>query len=164
MSFSLKLARAGIVFGAGRGIGLAFVRSALRLNSELTLWATYRDSKRSSGLLSLAEMYSERLKVRRVDPCDEEDLALTRDWLSSGLGTVLRKLDFILIANGLLHNERVSPEKSLRHLNIENLIEVFRVNSFITPLVAKHFSSLLSRWHPFRLSRSKKSFVFLKKW
>lgn len=49
------------------------------------------------------------------------------------------RFERIVVATGLLHNDRVKPEKSLRELNYEVMQEVFMANTFFPAMVAKHF-------------------------
>ena len=51
----------------------------------------------------------------------------------------------IFVATGLLHNEKQGPEKSLRELNSDWLIENYKVNAVGPALVAKHFLPLMPK-------------------
>jgi NAD(P)-dependent dehydrogenase (short-subunit alcohol dehydrogenase family) len=51
----------------------------------------------------------------------------------------------ILITTGLLHDEHVTPEKSLRELDEASLTRLFATNAIGPALVAKHFVPLLPR-------------------
>ena len=53
--------------------------------------------------------------------------------------------DLILIATGLLHGPRVSPEKSYRQIDGSALDRLFRVNATGPALVMRHFLPLLAR-------------------
>jgi NAD(P)-dependent dehydrogenase (short-subunit alcohol dehydrogenase family) len=57
-------------------------------------------------------------------------------------------LDLILVASGLLHSERIAPEKSYRQLSAASLDRYFAVNATGPALVAKHFLPLLRRDRP----------------
>jgi len=46
---------------------------------------------------------------------------------------------------GVLHNQDLSPEKRLAHLEPETLAEYFRINSILPALCIKHFSPLLDK-------------------
>lgn len=50
-----------------------------------------------------------------------------------------KPLDLVLVTTGLLHDELVSPEKSLRDLSAEKFQHVFTANTITPALVAKHF-------------------------
>ena len=51
----------------------------------------------------------------------------------------------VLVATGLLHDERQQPEKSWRQLDADNLARSFAINASGPALVAKHFLPLLPR-------------------
>lgn len=51
----------------------------------------------------------------------------------------------IIVATGLLHDDDMQPEKSLRQLNPEHLARSFATNAIGPILVAKHFLPLLPR-------------------
>lgn len=53
----------------------------------------------------------------------------------------------IIVATGVLHTDRASPEKRLADLSLSALEEVFRVNVFGPALVLRHFAPLLDRQH-----------------
>ena len=55
------------------------------------------------------------------------------------------KIDLVLNTVGFLHNEKISPEKSLRSINVDNLIESFKVNTILTTLSAKYLTPLISK-------------------
>lgn len=48
----------------------------------------------------------------------------------------------------MLEGESFGPEKSLRDINIDNLTQVFQVNSFVTPLWAKYLKKKFSKESP----------------
>lgn len=54
-------------------------------------------------------------------------------------------LDKVIIATGMLHQGNVMPEKSLRDLSAEKLQLLFKVNTIVPALIAKHFLPILNR-------------------
>jgi NAD(P)-dependent dehydrogenase (short-subunit alcohol dehydrogenase family) len=50
-----------------------------------------------------------------------------------------KPLDMVIIATGLLHEENMRPEKSLRELSARKFQRLFEVNTVIPALIAKHF-------------------------
>lgn len=50
-----------------------------------------------------------------------------------------QSIDVVIVAIGLLHNESVQPEKSLRQLNASNLQQLYMTNAILPLLVAKYF-------------------------
>jgi NAD(P)-dependent dehydrogenase (short-subunit alcohol dehydrogenase family) len=54
-------------------------------------------------------------------------------------------LDLVISTYGVLHNlEGIKPEKSLREIDIDKMIEVFSINAFTAPLVAKNLEPFLN--------------------
>ena len=49
------------------------------------------------------------------------------------------------MANGILHDEGLTPEKSLRDLSAEKFQRIFEVNTVTPALIAKHFLPKLNR-------------------
>ena len=54
-------------------------------------------------------------------------------------------LDLVFIANGILHQDDLQPEKALRALTADNLRRIFEINTVIPALIAKHFAPRLNR-------------------
>lgn len=57
-------------------------------------------------------------------------------------------LDMIIVASGMLHNDTIEPEKSIKHLDADNFHKIYAVNTVGPALVAKHFAPLLPRERP----------------
>jgi NAD(P)-dependent dehydrogenase (short-subunit alcohol dehydrogenase family) len=56
-----------------------------------------------------------------------------------------QRFDVIIVATGLLSDENIVPEKSIRDLNLDRFHEVFAVNAFGPALIAKYFLPRLQR-------------------
>ena len=54
-------------------------------------------------------------------------------------------LDLVIVANGVLHDSDVTPEKSLRELSASNFQHVFHANTVTPALIAKYFLPKLNR-------------------
>jgi len=54
----------------------------------------------------------------------------------------------VVVATGLLHGDGVAPEKTMRALDGETLLELFAVNAAAPALVAKHLLPLIPRDRP----------------
>jgi NAD(P)-dependent dehydrogenase (short-subunit alcohol dehydrogenase family) len=52
---------------------------------------------------------------------------------------------FVFVATGVLHSDRLEPEKTLRQLDRDTLLDVFAINTIGPLLVAKHFLPKLPR-------------------
>ena len=48
-------------------------------------------------------------------------------------------IDLVVVATGVLHSERLAPEKALKDIDPELMLESFRVNAVGPVLLAKHF-------------------------
>jgi NAD(P)-dependent dehydrogenase (short-subunit alcohol dehydrogenase family) len=53
--------------------------------------------------------------------------------------------DLVIVATGMLHDAAGGPEKSLRELDAERLMQAFAINVIGPALVAKHFLPLFAR-------------------
>ncbi len=111
-----------VVIGAGGGIGGACVRA---LAGCASFAATVGLGRRSSPALDLA---------------DEASIVRCAEFVAR-----LGKPRLILVATGMLHSDRMSPEKSVRQLDPAILAEAFAVNTIGPALVIKHFLPLLAR-------------------
>lgn len=56
-------------------------------------------------------------------------------------------LDEVIVATGVLHDGKVTPEKALKDLSAEKFQHLFMANTIVPALVAKHFLPLLNRNH-----------------
>lgn len=56
-------------------------------------------------------------------------------------------LDLVFVATGLLHDEQLSPEKSMQSLDASALLKTYAVNAVGPALVAKHFLPLVRKHH-----------------
>jgi NAD(P)-dependent dehydrogenase (short-subunit alcohol dehydrogenase family) len=131
--------RSALVVGAGQGIGLGFVRQLLQSERVDRLYATYRDPE--SALLAIVDP---RLQCWPLDITDEAQIAAT----VAAIQVTSPILHEVINCVGWLHREHMSPEKSLRQLNTEQLLHYFQVNSIGAVLLAKHIQPLLK--HPDR--------------
>ena len=131
--------RSALVVGAGQGIGLGFVQQLLQNEQVDRLYATYRDPQ--SSLLAITD---QRLHCLPLDITDESQIAATVGVIQA----TAPALHTVVNCAGWLHREKMSPEKSLRHLNTNQLLHYFQVNSIGAVLLAKHVQPLLK--HPDR--------------
>lgn len=119
-----------IVIGANGGIGEAFV-------SELAADGEYGD------VIGLS-----RHSVPPVDLLDETSISSAASHLQQA--NVTPRL--IIVATGILHSATNGPEKSLRDLDPDWMIENYRVNAVGPALIAKHFLPLMPRSGSVRLA------------
>jgi NAD(P)-dependent dehydrogenase (short-subunit alcohol dehydrogenase family) len=107
-----------VVIGASGGIGRA-VAERLEQRGE----AVHRLSRRE----------------QRLDLADEASIA------AAAAALPFPAIDRLIVATGMLHEEGLAPERSLRQLDADRLLRSFAVNAVGPALVLKHFAPLLRR-------------------
>ena len=120
-----------LVLGASRGIGLGFVKLLLKDQRVRRIFATYRKECDAEGLLSLKREHEERLVCLEMDVTDESLLESAFQQIGQGV----EELHLALYCVGILHEDSLSPEKSLRDANTRNLLRSFQVNSIGAVLI-----------------------------
>lgn len=120
-----------VIAGASGGIGAEFVRQLSASPRIGRVFALYREPPASAaaGVENLA-----------CDLTDEGSIRAAADAVAAH-GPV----DAVIVASGLLHRGDIQPEKTLRSIDAESMLEVFRVNTIGPVLLAKHFLPLLRR-------------------
>ncbi|WP_024544563.1 SDR family NAD(P)-dependent oxidoreductase [Picosynechococcus sp. NKBG15041c] len=126
-----------LVIGASRGIGLAFIRQYLGMIHCQRVYGTYRHL--SAELKLLQTQYPERLVLLPVDVTKEDQIIQAIATLKGQA----QRLDEVIYCVGLLHQQTLQPEKSLRHIHPENLLTYFQINAIGAVLWAKHLAPLL---------------------
>lgn len=133
----------------------------------MTLFTNFADDLRvaiigSSGGIGfgLVELCVNDPKVKRVHALSRMGVShpspkvsnLTFDFLDEGsikaATTALNEvgpIDIVIVASGFLHDENISPEKSMRSLSYEAFIKNFEINTIGPAMTAKHFLPLLRR-------------------
>ncbi|MEM9090145.1 MAG: SDR family NAD(P)-dependent oxidoreductase [Cyanobacteria bacterium P01_F01_bin.53] len=145
-----------LIVGATQGIGLEFVRQLRQESHIANIFATYRSERTASELRALATQHPHRLHCVPMDITEEETIISSMQTLKDILAEQDRAdspqshpaLHIVINCVGLLHNEQQQPEKALRQLNTENLVNYFKVNSIGPALLAKHLMPLLKHKSP----------------
>lgn len=119
------------IIGANGSIGNEFLQEFSRCKNIENIFAFSRTT---------INYESPKIKHANMDITNEESIKeavaiIKQDQL----------LDLVIIATGILHNENISPEKSLKDVDINKFIEVFKINTFGPALIAKHFIPLISK-------------------
>ncbi|MEL6928989.1 MAG: SDR family NAD(P)-dependent oxidoreductase [Cyanobacteria bacterium J06600_6] len=130
-----------LIIGASQGIGLGFVQSLLRENNIQQIFATYRQDDTAAELLKLETEFGDRLQCLQVDVTQETQIATAVKQIQ----TSVPQLHLVIYCVGVLHEGELTPEKSLRQINSENLIYSFQVNSVGAVLFAKHLMPLFKK-------------------
>ncbi|NJM95878.1 MAG: SDR family NAD(P)-dependent oxidoreductase [Phormidesmis sp. RL_2_1] len=132
-----------LVVGATQGIGLAFVKQLIAENRIGHLFATYRSASTATELFALAEQHA-RLHCISMDVTDEVQI----EQRIKDIKHIAPQLHWVINCVGLLHNGQQQPEKALRQLNADNLLNYFKVNSIGPVLLVKHLMPLLKHEDP----------------
>ncbi|KAG9297472.1 hypothetical protein G9A89_020874 [Geosiphon pyriformis] len=127
-----------VVQGASRGLGLALTR-ALLANTNLKVVATCRNPSTATHNITseLTPNQIARLKILQLDVTDENTISSASKFVKDTFGPTSVRL--LLNISGIL----VNPEKALKQVSANILLENFKVNSIGPLLVAKHFVPLL---------------------
>ena len=130
-----------LIVGASQGIGLGFIFSLLQQSNMQRIFATYRNPDTAKELLELQNQYSDRLTCLQVDITSEAQIAAA----TKQIQVEVKQLHLAIYCVGVLHDSKISPEKSLRQIDAENLIYSFQVNSVGAILLAKHLMPLFKK-------------------
>lgn len=127
-----------LIVGATQGIGLGFVKSILHNTQYEKVYATYRDESSALYLFDLVKLSGDKLICLKLDVTDENQVIKAIEKITSKT----KRLHLVVNCVGILHEENLQPEKSLKHINSENLLHYFQVNSIPCLLLAKHLKQL----------------------
>lgn len=119
------------VIGASGGLGQAFVDSFSAQSNVSKIHAFSR---------SQFTFDNTKVDSHNIDITSEENIKNSVDTLKGKL-----LFDIVIVATGFLHDVKISPEKTMLNISLENFQEVFAVNTFGPALVAKHFLPLIPR-------------------
>ena len=111
-----------VIIGAAGAIGSAFTNLLLQKYPNASLFAFSRNGEHS------------------IDYSSEDSIAEAAE-----LAAKEKSLDLVIVANGILHEETLIPEKSLRDLSAKKFHRVFEVNTIIPALIAKYFLPKLNK-------------------
>ncbi|WP_392480068.1 SDR family NAD(P)-dependent oxidoreductase [Nostoc sp. C110] len=128
-----------LIVGASQGIGFGFVKRLLQDEKIAKVFATSRQLELATDLIALVDEHSGRLICLEMDITDELQIVET----IQKIHTQVDKLHLVVNCVGLLHEDTLQPEKSLRQINSENLLRYFQINSIGAVLLAKHLLPLL---------------------
>lgn len=127
-----------LIIGASQGIGNGFVQELLSQGNIGRIFATYRTEESAQNLFSLKALYPHELITIKVDVTLEDEIQQGVTIIKSQVD----KLHLVINCVGILHENNLQPEKSLKHLNADNLLRYFQVNTIPTALWGKHLQPL----------------------
>jgi NAD(P)-dependent dehydrogenase (short-subunit alcohol dehydrogenase family) len=118
--------RSVVIIGARGGIGAALANALEQDPNYARVIRLHRES------------------AQPLDILDEASIAAAADSLS---GTY-PPISLVIVATGLLHSARKGPEKTLRELDPDWMMENFRINAVGPALVAKYFLPIMAKQGP----------------
>jgi NAD(P)-dependent dehydrogenase (short-subunit alcohol dehydrogenase family) len=121
-----------LVIGASRGIGLEFVRQLLAMPQVERVYAACRQPEQASELQQLG--VDNRLVILPMDVTAESSITTAMEQIKAQTA----QLNFVVNCAGVLHDGALQPEKSLRQIDADRLLQYFQVNSIGSILLAKH--------------------------
>jgi NAD(P)-dependent dehydrogenase (short-subunit alcohol dehydrogenase family) len=127
---SLGLGYRAVVFGAGGGLGQAFVAA---LAADPACAVVHAGARVSPPAAPKRSPFA-------FDLLDEASIAeAARAILAEGAP------DLVIVATGLLHDTTQQPERSIRAVSAEALVRSFRINAVGPALIARHLLPGLPR-------------------
>jgi NAD(P)-dependent dehydrogenase (short-subunit alcohol dehydrogenase family) len=123
-----------IIIGSSGAIGSSFLKHYAEEDKNNIIYA-----------LSRSEAASSSSNIHNVSIDIESDSSISN---ASSICSEAGPFDIIIVTTGMLSDENISPEKSLRHLNKESLSKIFSVNTLGPALIAKYFIPLLKKDAP----------------
>lgn len=132
MSYSNEPTRAEkvVIIGATGAIGGAFITHYARSADVSDVFAFSR---------SKLEIDDVKVKTASLDITSETSIKAAADTIEN------QSIDIVIVATGLLHADRLQPEKRLADLSGDNLMQVFQTNTIAPALLIKHFIPKLKR-------------------
>ncbi len=130
-----------MIQGASRGIGAALVGELAGSPRVRHIVATSRDPDASEALQAVRAGIGDRLLTVPLDVTAEASIAAAARRVAGSIET----LSLVVNCAGLLHDEKLAPERRLSEVSPEALARSFAVNAWGPLLVAKHFARLLPR-------------------
>ena len=129
-----------LIVGGGGGIGLGFVKQFLEPTFSVNqIYATYRTPESASELIALSQQNPARLTALAMDITQESAIASAVEQISSQT----KAIHLVIYCVGILHRDKdFQPEKSLRQIDSDNLLQYFQINSIGAVLLAKHLMPL----------------------
>ena len=111
-----------VILGAAGAIGSAFTNLLSQKYPNASLFAFSRNGEHD------------------IDYSSEDSIAEAAE-----LAAKEKSLDLVIVANGILHEETLIPEKSLRDLSAKKFHRIFEVNTITPALIAKYFLPKLNK-------------------
>ena len=119
------------VFGSSGSLGNAFIKHFAVQYPEAVIYAF----SRSEQALDNANVLSHSLNYQDEGAIEKAIIA----------ATAKQPFDIVIVATGVLHDDVVTPEKSLKQLSIDTIRHYFDVDTILPAMIAKHCLPRLNR-------------------
>lgn len=119
------------VIGAGGGLGSEFVRQFATDEKVKSIFAFSQ---------SALAFHSPKVEENVIDIQDEDSIKAAANKASKDAN-----IDIVIVAIGMLHDQKINPEKSLRELSQEKFNQLFNINTIAPAIIAKHFLPKLNK-------------------
>ena len=110
------------VIGASGAIGNAFFSLLKEKYPQATIHAFSRNSD------------------QKIDYQDEDSIES-----AANIASEKQPLDLVIVCTGILHDDTVAPEKSLKELSAEKFHHLFEINTIAPAMIAKYFVPKLNK-------------------
>jgi NAD(P)-dependent dehydrogenase (short-subunit alcohol dehydrogenase family) len=119
------------IIGGSGGIGSAFTQRVATSypTAEIHVFSRHLIEKGHPNVYS-----------HLIDYLSEDSIAE-----AAHVASLNRPLELVFVATGLLHDDTLAPEKSLKELSADNLSKILAVNTILPALLAKHFLPCLNK-------------------
>ena len=119
------------VLGCSGAIGKAITEQLAQAFPHARIYAFSRQPRQD---------FAANVQAASIDYTDEHTIEQAAKVLGPG-----QCFSMVFVATGLLHNEKMMPEKSLQDLSPENMMASYQANTVLPALVAKHFAPKLAK-------------------
>jgi NAD(P)-dependent dehydrogenase (short-subunit alcohol dehydrogenase family) len=118
-----------VIVGGSGAIGSEFINILLKDYDINKIYAFSRQKQ---------EFNSDKIIEAKIDLENEESI-------ENASKIIEEKIDLIIIATGILHNENIMPEKSLREIDNVKFLKILQINTIGPALIAKYFIPKLNK-------------------
>ena len=120
-----------VIIGSSGSIGSTFTKQ---------LSVLYKNAKIHAFSQNGQKYKADNIMHHKIDYKDEASIEQ-----AASLASKDESLDMVIIATGILHENKITPEKSLRDLSAEKFVRLFEVNTILPALIVKHFLPKLNK-------------------
>lgn len=121
---------------------IVIIGSSGALGSEFTKQLANQDNVKSVFAFSRSKISFANKKIAsHIIDIESEDSIKS----AAAIASKEQKIDLVIVATGMLHNDDIKPEKSLRDLSKDKFQELFNINIIAPAIIAKYFLPLLNK-------------------